>query len=70
MFDEEDMDSEALLVQGDDGTSVPLDRLQVRFSWQPDFLIIGYCFCPSLGIDVKALIKQLIFFGYKFNTMI
>jgi len=30
MFDEEDLDAEALLVQGDDGTSVPLDRLQVR----------------------------------------
>lgn len=29
MFDEEDLDSEALLVQGDDGSSVPLDRLQV-----------------------------------------
>lgn len=30
MFDEEDLDSEALLVQGDDGSSVPLDRLQAQ----------------------------------------
>ena len=30
MFDEEDLGAEALLVQGDDGSSVPLDRLQVK----------------------------------------
>jgi hypothetical protein len=29
MFDEEDLDSEALLVSSEDGNSVPLDRLQV-----------------------------------------
>jgi hypothetical protein len=32
MFDEEDLESEALLVQSEDGTAVPLDRLQV--DWQ------------------------------------
>ena len=31
MFDEDDLDSEALLVQSEDGASIPLDRLQVRF---------------------------------------